>query len=118
MNETVNVAMTLGEFIAKMKDGWGFWRGSRVQRIGNALDVVVPTAMHDVPVKVTFIKGNYGSGPNFHYTYQWRVDGVEVPTLQPGKLEPSQADRLFGYTAGMLPNLYCRAGGFVVSYEY
>jgi hypothetical protein len=110
--------MTLGEFIAKMKAGWGFWRGSRVQRIGAALDLAVPTGIRQLPVKVTFLKGNYGRGPNFHYTYEWRVDGVEVTDLQPGKLKPSTADRLFGYTAGMLPELYARANGFVVSYEY
>jgi hypothetical protein len=118
MNETADIPMTLGAFIAKMKDGWGFWRGSRVQRIGAALDQAVPAAMRDHPIKVSFIKGNYGSGPNFHYTYEWRVDGIEVPTLTPGKLEPSAADRLFGYTAGMLPEIYTRHNGFVVSYEY
>ena len=118
MNATTDIPMTLGEFITRMKAGWGFWRGGRVERIGTALDLAVPAGMRDIPVKVSFSKGNYGSGPNFHYTYEWRVDGIEVPDLQPGKLEPSAADRLFGYTSGMLPNLYTRANGFVVSYEY
>jgi len=117
MNEGTE-KMKLGEFIARMKQGWGFWRGSRVQRIGAALDAAVPADMRDKPVTVEFVKGNYGSGPNFHYTYEWRVDGIEVPGLEPGKLEPSSADRLFGYTAGMIPNLYCRPNGFCVSYEY
>jgi hypothetical protein len=117
MNEGTQ-RMTLGEYIERMKAGWGFWRGSRVQRIGIALDCAIPPQMREIAVDVSFLKGNYGSGPNFHYTYEWRVDGIPVPGLEPGKLEPSAADRLFGYTAGMLPGLYLRPNGFCVSYEY
>lgn len=117
MNEITDTAMTLGEFIAKMKAGWGFWRRCRAQRIGTALDLAIPNGMREMSVKVTFQKGSYGSGPDFHYTYEWRVEGVDVP-VQPGKLEPSTADGLFGYTAGMLPELHARANGFVVRYKY
>jgi hypothetical protein len=108
--------MTLGEFIAAMKHGWGFWRASTVQRIGAGLEQVFNGHDLTVPVEVNFIKGSYGGGPNFHYTYDWYVANVAPPVE--GKLQPSTADIAFGYTSAMLPELRPADNGFRVGYVW
>jgi len=110
-------AMTLGEFIAAMQDGWGFWRASRVQSIGAALAVSFqsPETLA-LPVTVAFISDSSGSGPGFRYIYRWEVSG-NVPEMTEGKLPPSCADKLFGYVSGNLPELKRTPTGFQVGYE-
>jgi hypothetical protein len=117
MKRTEN-AMTLGEFIAAMQDGWGFWRASRVQRIGAALAVSFqsPEALA-LPVTVAYISDSSGSGPGFRYIHRWEVSGGNVPETTEGKLPPSCADKLFGYVSGNLPELRRTPYGFSVGYE-
>ncbi len=116
MAKTTTKVMTLGEFIAEMKSGWGFWRAGRVQRIGEALAKAFDGKPLDVPVEVKFISDTSGDGPNFHYLYDWVVNGIPSPTE--GKLPPSTADVMFGYTSGMLPELHKTETGFRVGYVW
>ena len=99
--------MTLGEFIARMKKGWGFGTCVHPQFNGiGALEAAIPVDIRDKLVTVEFVTRKYdflaenGSSPNFHYTYtyEWIVDGFEIAVL--------------------VPNLYRRPNGFCVSYEY
>ena len=65
--------MSLGEFISRMKDGWGFWRPNRVKMIGRALDDFIPNEMRNVKVVVIHI------WPKVSNWYLWEVWGVEIP---------------------------------------
>lgn len=110
--------MTLGDFISRMNKGWGFRRPYRPAQIGAMLEQLIPEMLRENKVEIEFLNGHYGSGPNFHYTYEWRVRGVSVPELRPTKLAPSEVDRLFGCTSKMLPQLFLTADGFYVRYEW
>jgi hypothetical protein len=115
---TMKENMSLDDFIARMKAGWGFWRGGTVKRIGLALDAAFPPDGRNVTVTVAFRKGSYGSGPNFHYTYEWEVEGPIPSPSTSGTLPPSETDRLFGYLREQLPELAVTDAGFKVGYVW
>jgi hypothetical protein len=98
---TEKIKMSLGDYIARMKAGWGFHRPYRVMRIGEALARLFPEETREKEVQVEFKKGSYGYGPNFHYTYSWYVEGISLP--KEGVLSPSESDLMFGYSSRSLP---------------
>jgi len=110
--------MTLGEFIERMKDGWGFWRKSRVRRIGQALDNMIPHHLREKEVEVEYIRDSYGWGSDFHYSYMWRVEGVNFKGVMEGRLKPSTSDLVFGYSGVNLPYLSVIDNGFIVGYDW
>jgi len=73
--------MSLEEFINEMKTGYGFRRPYRVKRIGDALDAMLPKDKNfrATLVEVKYIADSYGYGPDFHYSYTWKVRGVKLP---------------------------------------
>ena len=89
--------MTLGEFIDRMKAGWGFAMPGRVQRIGAALDTVVPPEDRNVEVEVEYVHASGGHGPEGYSSYTWKVKGYTLP--REGTLAPSLVDRIFGYSS-------------------
>jgi len=109
--------MTLGEFIQQMKEGWGFWRPYRVQRIGNALDEIIPGGLRGKIVDVRHEAGSYGYGCNCYYWYLWRVNGVKLEGVSEGRLGPDEVDYVFGFHKGNLPYLVLTDEGFEVGYE-
>jgi len=114
----IEETMTLGEFISAMQAGWMFRRGGgRVQRIGDELARIFPLESLPTPVTVTYISSNYGSGPSFHYTFDWEVAG-SLPQVLGGTLPPNDIDRAFGFLAGNLPELRVTPSGFSVGFEW
>ena len=108
--------MKLEAFIERMKAGWGFWRPHRVQRIGHALDKIIPPHLRDEEVEVSFHQSSSGCGPSHVYSYRWEVRGVKLPIE--GRLAPSESDVVFGFSRGMLPILRNTEDGFVVGYDW
>jgi len=79
MKRTVE-KMTLGQFIDKMKRGWGFWNPFYVTWNGETLErFFINSSDLDKVVEVEFISDSVGYAPNFHYRYTWNVKGTNLP---------------------------------------
>lgn len=111
------MSMSFGELIEKLEEGWGFRRPYTVQSIGRGLRQLAEQrgVNLDTSVEVKYEAGSYGYGPNFHYTYDWEVVGVELPAAnaQPGPVEAA-----FGCAVGNLPAVTPIPGGFRVGYVW
>ncbi|MEM2149846.1 MAG: hypothetical protein QXO46_08265 [Nitrososphaerota archaeon] len=106
--------MTLGEFIERMLNGWGFRRPYRVQVMGIILDKIIPEEDRGIEVEVEFVSSHYGWGPNFHYVYTWNVSGYNLPEGATGGYSTS-VERVFG---GKGVNIYNTDTGFQCQYEW
>lgn len=71
--------MTLGEFIKRMKNGWGFARPFHVVQIAETLEEIIPQEDYLKEVQVKFIYRTTGSGPTHRYHYRWEVRGYKLP---------------------------------------
>ena len=94
--------MLLREFIEKMKAGWGFYRPYQVIRAGQRLaQIFKEQEVLNKEVNVTFISASHGKE---HY-YDWKVEGVGLPTGETEILSPGTPDILFGSSIDRLPTL-------------
>lgn len=67
---------TLKDFAADMAAGYGFWSGYYPRLIGQDLLRLLTEEELATPVKkVELVKGSFGTGPDFHYTYDWELRG-------------------------------------------
>lgn len=102
MRKETKTKMPLGEFIEKMKAGWGFYRPYQVIRAGQRLaQIFKEQEVLNKEVNVTFISASYGKE---HY-YDWKVEGVGLPTGETEILFPGTPDILFGSSIDRLPTL-------------
>ena len=102
MRKETKTKMPLGEFIEKMKAGWGFYRPYQVIRAGQRLAQLFTTdEILNKEVNVTFISASYGKE---HY-YDWKVEGVGLPTGKTEILSPGTPDILFGSSIDRLLTL-------------
>ncbi len=110
--------MTLGEFIERMKSGWGFARPGRVRAIGMGLERMAHLAGLDLDltVEVEFKRSSSGWGTDHRYSYRWRVRGVTIPHQFDRMAIASPEDTVFGNLS--LASLTVLADGFEVGYEW
>lgn len=106
--------ITLGDFIEKMKSGWGFARPGNVMAIGRALDKLIPKEDRNQEVEVNFQTWTSGYGAGFHYHYRWYVAGYQIPENVSVK---TSADALFGSVNKFICNTE-QSFGFMCGYDW
>lgn len=110
--------MTLGEFIERMVQGWGFVHPCKVIHLGCALKKLFSPEQCGRKVEIEYESWTSGWGPDFHYHYRWRIRGVLLPlSLEVGDeryLAPTMTDKIFG---GKTPFLRQIEGGFTIGFD-
>ncbi len=108
--------LSLGALIDALRQGEGWFDPTIPRRLGHALDALIPAEDRATSVTVTFLRGSYGYGPDFHYMYEWRVTGYRLP--QEGRLAPTTREIVFGFRNAELPRLSNTEDGFVAYAEW
>lgn len=94
--QTQSLQLRLGDFIEQMKLGWGFSHPGRVQKLGRALDKLIPIEDRDKMSRINYSEWEECLSQGWTYVYRWRI--YDYRCYPDVSLIESVTDVLWGYS--------------------